>query len=410
MDQDRGVGVSFRKLTLDDIDLKGKRVLTRVDFNVPIGPGGEVTDDTRLIATIPTVRKIIDSGGKAILMSHLGRPKGQKNPEFSLRPVAAAFGRLLSHEVKFIDDCIGEKVDATVKSLANGECLLLENLRFYPGEEKNDPEMARALAKFGDVYVNDAFGTAHRAHASTAGVPGLIQPSIAGYLMKAEIEYLGNAVTRPKRPFVAILGGAKISGKIDVINNLISKVDRILVGGGMTFTFFKAKGYRVGNSLVEEDRLEMATDILKRIKSEKCEFVLPVDSIITSDLESNAVNTKTAPADEIPEGWIGVDIGPKTRRLFREKLSDAKTVLWNGPMGIFEKEAFAKGTIEVAQILAQITGKGATTIIGGGDSAAAVKKAGFADKMTHISTGGGASLEFLEGKAMPGVEALTDKK
>ncbi len=400
--------MSFNKLTIDDIDLKGKRVLIRVDFNVPVDDSA-VTDDTRLKATLPTVSKIIESGGKAILMSHLGRPKGQKKPEFSLKPVAEAFGKLLGDEVAFVDDCIGSKVIKAVNALKEGDCLLLENLRFYSGEEKNDPEMAKSLAKLADVYVNDAFGTAHRAHASTAGVPSIIQPAVAGYLMKKEIEYLGNAVSNPRRPFVAILGGAKISGKIDVINNLMDKVDRILIGGGMAYTFFVAKNYNVGNSLVEKDRIDMAKEILTRAKSSKCQFVLPVDSMIATDIDSSAVNTKSAPAEKIPDGWMGVDIGSKTRSLFREKLADAKTVVWNGPMGIFEKTAFAKGTIEMASILSKITQKGATTIVGGGDSASAVKKAGFADKITHISTGGGASLEFLEGKELPGVAALTDK-
>ncbi|MBD3234174.1 MAG: phosphoglycerate kinase [candidate division Zixibacteria bacterium] len=400
--------MSFNKLTIDDIDLKGKRVLIRVDFNVPVD-NGVVADDTRLKATLPTVSKTIESGGKAILMSHLGRPKGQKKPEFSLKPVAEAFGNLLGKEVTFVDDCLGSKATEAVNTMQDGDCLLLENLRFYPGEEKNDPEMAKSLAILADVYVNDAFGAAHRAHASTAGVPLVVQPAVAGYLMKKEIEYLGNAVANPKRPFVAILGGAKISGKIDVISNLMDKVNRILIGGGMAYTFFVAKNYNVGNSLVEKDRIDMAKEILTRAKSSKCQFVLPVDSMIATDIDSSAVNTKSAPAEKIPDGWMGVDIGPKTRSLFREKLADAKTVVWNGPMGIFEKTSFAKGTIEIASILSKITQKGATTIVGGGDSASAVKKAGFTDKITHISTGGGASLEFLEGKELPGVTALTDK-
>ncbi len=401
--------MAFNKLTLDDVDLKGKRVLTRVDFNVPLTPEGEVADDTRLRATLPTVKKIIESGGRAILMSHLGRPKGEWKPEYSLKPIATAFGKLLGKKVEFIDDCLGEKVKSAVTEMRDGDCLLLENLRFYPGEEKNDMQMAKELAELGDIYVNDAFGTAHRAHASTAGVPSIIQPAVAGYLMKKELDYLGNAIANPKKPFVAVLGGAKISGKIDVINNLMSKVDRILIGGGMTYTFFKALGYKIGASLLEEGRLEMAKDILDKAKSSGCEFILPIDSIIAPNLDCRKDEIKVAIAEEIPDGWIGADIGPKTIDLFEEKLDDAKTVVWNGPMGIFEKELFANGTIKIASKLADITDKGAITIIGGGDSAAAVKEFGFTDRVTHISTGGGASLNFLEGKALPGVEALTDK-
>ncbi|MBD3169586.1 MAG: phosphoglycerate kinase [candidate division Zixibacteria bacterium] len=400
------MSVAFDKLTIDDIELKGKRVFCRVDFNVPV-ENGQVTDDTRLRATLPTVKKIIESGGKAVLASHLGRPKGEPDPAFSLKPVAAEFGKLLGKEVKFVDDCVGGKIKEAVDSLSDGECILLENLRFHDGEKKNDPDFVKQLAELADVYVNDAFGTAHRAHASTAGIPGIIQPAAAGYLMQKELEYLGKAVADPKHPFVAVLGGAKISGKIDVINNLMPKVDRLLIGGGMTYTFFKAQGYKIGNSLLEEDRIEMAGEILEKAKSSDCEVVLPVDSLIAENLDST--ETKTALAEEIPDGWLGVDIGPDSIKLFETKLADAKTVVWNGPMGVFEKKPFSEGTFKMAATMADITQRGAITIIGGGDSASAMKKSGYADRVSHISTGGGASLEFLEGKELPGVVALTDK-
>lgn len=400
--------MALNKLTIDDIELKGKKAFVRVDFNVPVDSSGHVGDDTRIRATLPTIEKIIKSGGRGVLASHLGRPKGQAKPEFSLKPVVTVLSGLLGRKVEFVDDCIGEKAESAAGSLADGECLLLENLRFHPGEEKNDPEFSKVLAKTAEIYINDAFGTAHRAHASTAGVPKLIQPAAAGYLMKKEIDYLGNAVDNPRRPFAAILGGAKISGKIDVINNLMPKVDLILIGGGMTYTFFKALGYEIGNSLLEADRIEMARDILNKAKTSGCDLVLPVDSLIAKDLDST--ETKTVKAGNIPDGWMGADIGPETIELFKSKLNNAETVVWNGPMGVFEKEAFARGTNEVAAMLARITDRGGTTIIGGGDSASAVKKAGYADRITHISTGGGASLEFLEGKELPGIKALTDKQ
>ena len=401
--------MAFNKLTINDIEMKGKRVFTRVDFNVPLAADGSVGDDTRLRATLPTVRKIIESGGRAVLASHLGRPKGQVKPEFSLRSVAEKFTELLGRKVKFVDDCIGDKAEDAVNSMSDGDCLLLENLRFYPGETGNDDGFAGSLAKLADIYINDAFGTAHRAHASTAGVPGIVQPAAAGYLMQKELDYLGNAVADAEKPFLAILGGAKISGKIDVINNLMPKVDGILIGGGMTFTFFKAMGYKIGDSLLEEDRIEMAGDILNKAKSSGCEILLPVDTLIAESLESGNEDTRIAPVEEIPDGWLGVDIGPDTVRLFSDKLRNARTVVWNGPMGVFEKKPFAGGTIAIASVLAEITDSGATTIIGGGDSASAVKKAGFSGRVTHISTGGGASLEFLGGKELPGVKALTDK-
>jgi len=395
------------KLTIDDVDVQGKRVLMRVDFNVPLEKG-EVADDTRIRASLSSIKKIIDSGGKAILMSHLGRPKGKVVPEMSLSPVAKRLEQLLGKPVKFIAECIGPEVESEVSNLKEGEVLLLENLRFHPEEEKNDPEFAKKLASLGDLYVNDAFGTSHRAHASTEGVTNYLKPGVAGYLMQKEIDYLGNAVTSPKRPFVAILGGAKISGKIDVIENLLPKVDALLIGGGMMFTFLKAQGLEIGESLLEEDRLEMAAALLRRVESEKLQFLLPVDCVIAKDLSKEA-ESRTISIKEIPPGWKGLDIGPETVKIFKEKIDPAMTIVWNGPMGVFEVDEFAKGTYEIAKLLADATSRGATTIIGGGDSASAIAKAGLADKMSHISTGGGASLEFLEGKTLPGLAALTDK-
>jgi len=399
--------MKMNKLTIDDVDLKGKRVLMRVDFNVPLEKG-EVADDTRIRASLPSIKKIIDSGGKAILMSHLGRPKGKVVPEMSLSPVAERLEQLLGKPVKFIAECIGPEVESEVSSLKEEEVLLLENLRFHPEEEKDDPEFAERLASLGDLYVNDAFGTSHRAHASTEGITKYLKPAVAGYLMQKEIDYLGNAVTSPKRPFVAILGGAKISGKIDVIENLLPKVDALLIGGGMMFTFLKAQGLEIGESLLEEDRLEMAAALLRRVESEKLQFLLPVDCVIAKDLSKEA-ESRTISIKEIPPGWKGLDIGPETVKIFKEKIDPAMTIVWNGPMGVFEVDEFAKGTYEIAKLLADATSRGATTIIGGGDSVSAIAKAGLADKMSHISTGGGASLEFLEGKTLPGLAALTDK-
>lgn len=399
--------MKMNKLTIDDVDLKGKRVLMRVDFNVPLEKG-EVADDTRIRASLPSIKKIIVSRGKAILMSHLGRPKGKVVPEMSLSPVAKRLEQLLGKPVKFIAECIGSEVESEVSSLKEGEVLLLENLRFHPEEEKNDPEFAKRLASLGEVYVNDAFGTSHRAHASTEGITKYLKPAVAGYLMQKEIEYLGNAVTSPKRPFVAILGGAKISGKIDVIENLLLKVDALLIGGGMMFTFLKAQGLEIGDSLLEEDRLEMAGRLLERVESEKLQLLLPVDCVIAEEVTEEA-ESRTIPVKEIPSGWKGVDIGPETVKLFRGEIDAAMTIVWNGPMGVFEVDKFAKGTYEIAKLLADATSRGATTIIGGGDSVSAIAEAGLADKMSHISTGGGASLEFLEGKTLPGIAALTDK-
>lgn len=398
----------MNKLTIDDLKLKDKRVLVRVDFNVPLNEKKEVADDTRIVESLPTIKKILNDGGKAILMSHLGRPKG-KDPNLSLAPVAKRLEKLLGTPVKFVDDCIGEKVGKAVSELKSSECLLLENLRFYPQEEKNDPEFAKSLAKLGEVYINDAFGTAHRAHASTEGVTKYIKECAAGYLMQKELKYLGMALTQPKRPFIAILGGAKISGKIDVIKNLLDKVDTLLIGGGMAFTFYKALGKEVGSSLLEEDKVELAKEILAEAEKKKVDLELPDDFVIAPEAKEDT-STRVVDKDNIPAGWKGLDIGPETLKLFKEKIENAKTVIWNGPMGVFEVDKFSKGTIGVADQLARITKKGATTIVGGGDSVAALAKVNLEKKMTHVSTGGGASLEFLEGKILPGVAALTDKK
>jgi len=398
----------MNKLTIDDLKMKDKRVLVRVDFNVPLNEKKEVADDTRIVESLPTIKKILNDGGKAILMSHLGRPKG-KDPNLSLAPVAKRLEKLLGKPVKFVDDCIGEKVEKAVSELKSSECLLLENLRFYPQEEKNDPEFAKSLAKSGEVYINDAFGTAHRAHASTEGVTKYIKECAAGYLMQKELKYLGMALTQPKRPFIAILGGAKISGKIDVIKNLLDKVDTILIGGGMAFTFYKALGKEVGSSLLEGDKVELAKEILEEAEKKKVDLELPDDFVIASEAKENT-SIRVVDKDNIPAGWKGLDIGPETLKLFKEKIENAKTVVWNGPMGVFEVDKFSKGTIGIADQLARITKKGATTIVGGGDSVAALAKVNLEKKMTHVSTGGGASLEFLEGKTLPGVAALTDKK
>ncbi|MDH4223027.1 MAG: phosphoglycerate kinase [candidate division Zixibacteria bacterium] len=398
----------MNKLTIDDLKLKDKRVLVRVDFNVPLNEKKEVTDDTRIVESLPTIKKILNDGGKAILMSHLGRPKG-KDPNLSLAPVAKRLEKLLRWPAKFVDDCIGEKVEKAVSELKSSEYLLLENLRFYPQEEKNDPEFAKSLAKLGDIYINDAFGTAHRAHASTEGVTRYFKECAAGYLMQKELKYLGMTLSDPKKPFVAILGGSKISGKIDVIKNLMDKVDTLLIGGGMAFTFYKALGKEIGSSLLEEDKVGLAQDILKEAEKKKLDFLLPVDFLIASEAREDA-STRVVDKDSIPQGWKGLDIGPKTVELYKDKLSNAKTVVWNGPMGVFEIDKFSKGTREVAQKLAQITEGSAVTIVGGGDSVAALAKDNLEKRMSHVSTGGGASLEFLEGKTLPGIAALTDKK
>lgn len=396
------------KLSIDDLNLKGKNVFMRVDFNVPLDAQQNIADDLRIRASLPSIRKIIHDGGRVILSSHLGRPKGQPKPEFSLKPAAGRLTELLGKTVMFAPDCIGKEVDAMKQALKDGDVLLLENLRFHAGEEKNDPEFAKQLASHCDVYINDAFGSAHRAHASTEGVTKYFKQCAAGYLMQKELKFLGEALENPRRPFVAILGGAKISGKIDVIENLLGKTDALIIGGGMSFTFYKAHGWEIGKSILEEDRLEMAKEILKRSQDSKTDLELPVDVLVADKFEAGA-NTRIVGVHDIPKDWLGVDIGDKSIAKFKEILANAKTVVWNGPMGVFEIPDFAKGTEAIARCLADITQKGATTIVGGGDSAAAVKMFDLEDRLSHVSTGGGASLEFLEGKTLPGVAALTEK-
>lgn len=397
----------MNKLSIDKVDLKGKRVLVRVDFNVPLDENQNITDDIRIKSALPTIEKIITDGGKVILMSHLGRPKGEVKPEFSLKPAADRLSELIGKEIKFASDCIGDEVEKLADSLKEGEVLLLENLRFHKEETDNDPEFAKELAKLGEVYVNDAFGSAHRAHASTEGVTKYFDICAAGYLMQKELDYLDGAIANPKRPFTAILGGAKISGKIDVIDSLMDKVDTLIIGGGMAYTFIKAMGYEIGSSLLEEEKLDLATEMLKSFESETVKVLLPVDVIIASEF-SNDSPAEAVDIDMIPADKMGLDIGPKTRAIFAEEIINSKTVVWNGPMGVFEFDNFAHGTDAVANALVKATENGAITIIGGGDSAAAIKKAGLEDKVSHVSTGGGASLEFLEGKTLPGVAALTD--
>lgn len=394
------------KQTIRDIDIKGKRVLIRVDFNVPLEKGtGRITDDTRIRESLPTIRYALERGAAAvILMSHLGRPEGQRVASMSLRPVAARLGELLKQPVTFLDECVGSSVEARVKAAKPGKVILLENLRFHAEEEKNDPAFAASLAKLGDVYVNDAFGTAHRAHASTEGIARIV-PGVAGFLIEKEMTYLDHALANPARPYVAILGGAKVSDKIGVINRLLEKVDRLLIGGGMSYTFLKAQGFAVGSSKLEADKIELAKQLLDKAKQRKVELLLPVDHVITTSLDPGTP-VKTVPVGQVPDGWGGADIGPETIKKFVAALADAKTIVWNGPVGVFEQERFLTGSRAVAEALAKSK---AITIIGGGDSAACVQQLGLADKMTHISTGGGASLEFLEGKVLPGIAILRDK-
>ncbi|HHY82462.1 MAG TPA: phosphoglycerate kinase [Clostridiales bacterium] len=395
----------MNKKTLEDIQVSGKKVLVRVDFNVPLDKELNITDDTRIRAALPTIRYLLDHNAKVILMSHLGRPKGTGfEPNFSMAPVAKRLGELLNMEIKAAEDVIGDSAKSLVENMKEGEIVLLENLRFHKAETKNDPEFAKALASFGEVYINDAFGTAHRAHASTEGVAHYL-PAAAGYLLKKELEILGKALDNPDRPFVAILGGAKVSDKIGVIRNLINKVDTLIIGGGMAYTFFKAKGYEIGNSLLEEDKVELAAELMKQAEEKGVKLLLPVDTVVATEFKADAEH-KVVPSDQIPAGWQGLDIGPESRKQFGEAILQAKLVVWNGPMGVFEMPAFAKGTEAIADYMSRC---GGITIIGGGDSAAAVEQLGYADKMTHISTGGGASLEFLEGIELPGVAALNDK-
>jgi phosphoglycerate kinase len=397
----------MKKLTIDNVDLKDKRVLVRVDFNVPLDDNQNITNDIRIRASLPTINKIINDGGKAILMSHLGRPKGERIPEYSLKLAAVRLGELLGKETLFVDECVGEDVEAAVNRMKPGDVVVLENVRFHKGETNNDPELAEQFAQLGDVYINDAFGSAHRAHASTEGVTKYIKTCAAGYLMEKELDYLGSALANPERPYCAILGGAKISGKIDVINNLMDKVDTLIVGGGMAFTFLKAQGKEIGKSLLEEEKLEMAKDILAKLKNSKAKFLIPVDVVVADDF-SNDSPFETVSVENIPASKMGLDIGPETIKLFTNELFISKTIVWNGPMGVFEMDNFDKGTMAIAQALTKATENGAITVVGGGDSAAAISKAGLEDKVSHVSTGGGASLEFLEGKILPGVSALND--
>ena len=398
------------KLFIEDLDLKGKKVLMRVDFNVPLDAEQNITDDTRIKAALPSIKYVLDHGGAAILMSHLGRPKGEAKPEFSLKPVAAYLSKLLGKEVKMAPDCVGEDVEKMAAELQPGEILLLENLRFHNAETgkdspENNEKFAKDLAKLADVYVDDAFGTAHRAHASMVGVTKYINQCAAGYLLKKEIDYLGGAVENPTKPFVAILGGAKVSDKIPVIENLLTKADAIIIGGAMAYTFLTAKGHKVGKSLVEDDFIEISKNFLEKAEEKNIPMLLPIDHICAPEFgaEDKAVEIDTI---DIPDDLMGLDIGSKSIKLFSDKIAEAKTIVWNGPMGVFEKSAFAKGTFAVAEAVAA---SDAVSIIGGGDSVSAVKKAGVADKVSHISTGGGASLEYLEGKVLPGIAALTEK-
>ncbi|MEE9431021.1 MAG: phosphoglycerate kinase [Melioribacteraceae bacterium] len=398
----------MEKLFIEDLNIKGKKVLIRVDFNVPLNDELQITDDIRIASALPTIKKVIADGGSAILMSHLGRPKGEADPKFSLKPAADRLSELLNQKVKFADDCIGDSVKELVSNLQTGEVLLLENLRFHSEEKKNDPAFAKLLAEYGDVYINDAFGSAHRAHASTEGVTKFIDACAAGYLMKKELDYLGSAIANPQRPFTAILGGAKISGKIDVIQELMNKVDNLIIGGGMAYTFLKALGYEIGNSLLEEEKIELAKEILTEAEKNKLSFLLP-DDINTVSEFSNDSPSEIVDIDSIAKDRMGLDIGTETIKKFQEVIKNSKTIVWNGPMGVFEFPNFSQGTTAIANALVEATENGATSIVGGGDSAAAIKQAGLETKVSHVSTGGGASLEFLEGKVLPGVAALSDK-
>lgn len=394
----------MNKKTIKDIDLKGKKVLVRCDFNVPMDENKNITDKTRIVAALPTIKYLLENNCAVILCSHLGRPKGEFKPEFSLAPVAKELSKLLDKEVIMAKDVVGEDANKKTKELQAGQVMLLENVRYHREETDNDPEFAKKLANMAEIYVNDAFGAAHRAHASTAGVAQYL-PAVSGFLIEKELKFLGNALNNPERPFVAILGGAKVSDKIGVIDSLLEKVDTLIIGGGMAYTFFKAQGYEVGNSICELDKLDLAKEAMAKAKEKGVKLMLPVDTKIGKEFKPDT-ESKTVAWTEIPEGWEGFDIGEKSIEMFTEEIKNAKTVVWNGPVGLFEFDQFAIGTNAIAKTLSEID---ATTIIGGGDSAAAVKKAGLQDKMTHISTGGGASLEFLEGKKLPGIECLQDK-
>ena len=395
----------MNKKTVRDIDLKGKKVLVRCDFNVPLDENFNITDNRRIVGALPTIKYLLDNDCKVILCSHLGRPKGQVKKEFSLAPVAKELSRLLGKEVKLADDIIGESAKTLTANMKNGDIVLLENVRFDAREEANDPEFAKELASLAEVYVNDAFGTAHRAHSSTAGVAAYL-PAVAGFLMEKEINFLGTALENPERPFVAILGGKKVSDKIGVIDSLLEKVDTLMIGGGMAYTFFKSMGYNVGDSICELDKLDLAKELMEKAKAKGVKLMLPVDTKVGKEFKEDT-ESKVVPYTQIPDGWEGFDIGTETIKMYEEELKKAKTVIWNGPVGLFEFDQFAVGTNSLAKCLGSL--EGVTTIIGGGDSAAAIEKLGIGDKFTHISTGGGASLEFLEGKKLPGVECLLDK-
>ena len=391
------------KLSISDLDLRGKRVFMRVDFNVPI-EGGRITDDTRIEASLPSIRYVLEKGGRLILASHLGRPKGKPEPKYSLKPVAARLSELLGKQVAFAPDCVGPEVEKMVSSLRDGDALLLENLRFHAEEEKNDPAFARQLAALCDVYVNDAFGTAHRAHASTAGITKFVKQAAAGFLMQKELEALSHALTKAEKPYVAIVGGAKISDKIELIENLLNIATTILIGGAMAYTFFRARGLETGKSLVEVEKIDLAKELLARASQKKVPIELPVDHVVAPGLDST--DSQVTPVDRTPADRMGLDIGPETVRRYSEIVRRAKTIVWNGPMGVFEKPQFAEGTFAIARAVAE---SNAFSIVGGGDSAAAVARSGVESKITHISTGGGATLEFLSGRKLPGVEVLTDK-
>ena len=395
----------MNKKTVRDINLKGKKVLVRCDFNVPLDENFNITDNRRIVGALPTIKYLLDNDCKIILCSHLGRPKGQVKKEFSLAPVAKELSRLLGKEVKLADDIIGESAKTLTANMKNGDIVLLENVRFDAREEANDPEFAKELASLAEVYVNDAFGTAHRAHSSTAGVAAYL-PAVAGFLMEKEINFLGTALENPERPFVAILGGKKVSDKIGVIDSLLEKVDTLMIGGGMAYTFFKSMGYNVGDSICELDKLDLAKELMEKAKAKGVKLMLPVDTKVGKEFKEDT-ESKVVPYTQIPDGWEGFDIGTETIKMYEEELKKAKTVIWNGPVGLFEFDQFAVGTNSLAKCLGSL--EGVTTIIGGGDSAAAIEKLGIGDKFTHISTGGGASLEFLEGKKLPGVECLLDK-
>ncbi len=395
------------KLTIEDVALKDKRVVMRVDFNVPI-KDGVITDDNRIVQALPSINYVIENGGLLILLSHLGRPKGEPNPDFSLKPVADYLSKKVNTTVHFADDCVGEVAVNAVNKASFGEIVVLENVRFHAGETKNDPELSKAFASLGDVFINDAFGSSHRAHCSVAGITDHLQPAAAGYLLEKEIKFLSDSINAPKRPFIAVLGGAKVSDKIGVIRNLVSKVDAIIVGGGMTYTFYKAKGLPIGKSLLEDDKVELAAELMKEAEANNVKLLLPVDSVVSQEFNNDAP-FKTVGEDGIEDGWMALDIGEKSIQLFADEVRNAKTVIWNGPMGVFEMSNFSKGTFAVAEAMAEATKKGAVSIIGGGDSASAIKKAGLENDVSHVSTGGGASLEYLEGKELPGIACLTDK-